>query len=201
MTGPGLGIVKLVGLALVTAAVAVTMSGPQAIAEPLTRVDFQLHHWEDGQWKEYCQYDEFPAGGDVSGTNLWRYTYAVNNLSAPQPLREVYTFFNSDNLAMDATLTAAAAPTGWTATQIGPFDPDVNWKERFRTTNSIYYIPAGNSLTGFQVEFTWTKNAMPPVQNYDAVFSGGSETGVTSSTCAPSATEETTWGGVKALYR
>jgi len=201
MTGSGLGMVKIVGLALAALMIGVTVWGSQAFALPLTRVDFQLYHWEAGEWKEYCQYDEFPADGNLPGTNLWKYTYAVYNLSAPQPLREIYTFFNSENLAADATLTAAAAPTGFTPAQIGPFDPDFNWKERFRTTNSIYYIQSGQSLAGFAVEFTWTKSAMPGIQNCDVVFSGGSESSTTSSTCAPSATEEATWGGVKALYR
>lgn len=175
--------------------------GAQAYAEPLTKVEYQLYRWEASMWKEYCPDDPFPVGGDQPGTNLWKYTYVVHNLSAPQALNTVYTFFNSDNLAADATWAGAAAPTGWTAAQIGPFDPDFNWKERFRTTNSTYYIQAGQALAGFAVEFTWAKAELPGAQTYDAVFSGGSESGTTASPCAPAATEETTWGGIKALYR
>ncbi|MFZ1946934.1 MAG: hypothetical protein WAW06_05260 [bacterium] len=200
ITGSRVGIRRAVWVSAIAVALAVGVLGSQADAA-LTRVDAQLYHWEGGLWKEYCQYDPFPAGGDQPGTNLWKYAYVVNNLSAPQPLNTIYTFFNSDNLAADATWSAAVAPAGWTATQIGPFDPDFNWKERFRTTNSAYYIQAGQALAGFSVEFTWTKAQMPPMQTYDAVFSGGSETSVTTSPCIPSATEETTWGGVKALYR
>jgi len=201
MTGSRVGIHRAAWLGLLAVAVGVGFLGSQAQAAPMTKVDFQLYHWEVNQWKEYCQYDAFPTGGDQAGTNLWKYTYTVYNMSAPQPLNTVYTFFNSDNLAADATWAGAAAPTGWTSTQIGPYDPDFNWKERFRTTNSAYYIQAGSGLAGFSVEFTWTKVQLPPVQTYDAVFSGGSETDVTTSPCIPSATEETTWGGVKALYR
>jgi hypothetical protein len=150
---------------------------------------------------EYCPDEVLPVGGNLPGTNLWKYTYEVHNLSAPQALNTVYTFFNSDNVAMDATWTAAAAPTGWTTAQIGPFDPDFNWKERFRTTNSAYYIQAGQSLAGFSVEFTWTKASLPWDQIYDAVYSGGSESSTTTSPCEPAATEAATWGGIKALYR
>jgi hypothetical protein len=186
----------LVGAALITAASALAAYG-----EPLTSVQYRLYHWENSQWMEYCPGDQLPAGGDQPGTNLWKYDYTVYNYAAPQPLREAYTFFNSENIAMYATLVSAAAPTGWTATQIGPFAPDFNWKERFRTTSSTYYIQLGQYLAGFSVQFTWTKAELPGAQNSDVVFSGGSEAYVTMSPCPPAAVEETTWGGVKATYR
>ena len=201
MTGRRLGVGRAAGTMLVAAALLVVAAVFEASAEPMTSVQFRLYHWEDPAWVEYCPGEALPAGGDQPGTNLWRYDYTVYNYTAPQPLSTVYTFFNSDNLAMDATLVSAAAPTGWTVAQVGPFDPDFNWKERFRTTTSTYYIQAGQYLGGFSVEFTWTKAALPSAQNYDAVFSGGSESYVTMSPCPPVAVEETSWGNLKALYR
>lgn len=201
MLGRGLKSGGVAWLGLAAVALIITVLGAQAYAEPLTKVVYQIYRWEGGIWKEYCPDDQFPVGGDQPGTNLWKYTYVVYNLSAPQALNTVYTFLNSDNLAADATWSGAAAPAGWTAAQIGPFDPDFNWKERFRTTNSTYYIQASQALADFAVEFTWTKAELPGAQTYDAVFSGGSETSVTTSPCEPAATENATWGGIKALYR
>ena len=201
MSGIGLRIAKRISPALIGVVLITALASAVALAEPMTSVQYRLYHWENSSWVEYCPGAALPQGGNLPGTNLWKYDYSVNNISAPQPLREFYAFFNSNNLAMDATLVSAVGPTGWTPTQIGPFSPDFNWKERFRTTNSAYYIGAGQVRTGYAVEFTWTKATLPGYQNYDAVYSGGSESYITMSPCPPAATEETTWGGVKALYR
>ena len=102
---------------------------------------------------------------------------------------------------MDATRTASEAPTGWTTATIGPFEPDFNWKERFRASSSTYYLGSPDSLDGFAVEFTWTKNSLPANQTYDAVHSGGSESGITLHRTQSVAAEGTSWGDIKRLYR
>ncbi|MFH1220002.1 MAG: hypothetical protein V1694_06070 [Candidatus Eisenbacteria bacterium] len=201
MSGSRLKAVRMAFLIFAGIVACVAASTIAALSEPMTSVQYRLYHWETDHWTEYCPGMLLPPGGNQPGTNLWKYEYTVSNIGAPQPLREIYTFFNSDNVAMDATLSSAVAPTGWTATAIGPFAPDFNWKERFRTTNSVYYIGVGQVRSGYAVEFTWTKATLPGSQNYDAVYSGGSETYITMSPCPPAATEETTWGGIKALYR
>jgi hypothetical protein len=170
-------------------------------AIPETDVRYEIYHWETSTWVEYAPEDAMPPGGNVPGTNLWRYDYRVFNWSAPHPLRQVYVFFNSENVAMDATWAGAAAPTGWTAAQIGPFELDFNWKERFMASSSTYYIPAPDSLAGFSVEFTWTGEFIPGGQVYDAIHSGGSESGVTVHRDDPTSVDVTSWGDVKALFR
>ena len=160
-----------------------------------------MFHWETDTWVEYYPADPLPAGGDQPGTNLWKYEYVAYNWGTPQPIQQIYVFFNSDNVAMDATFTGDAVPTGWSSMQIGPFDPDFNWKERFLATSSTYYIPTADSLEGFAVEFTWTSPVLPGNQTYDAVFSGGSEAGTTIHREAPTALAPTSWGGIKSLYR
>jgi hypothetical protein len=177
-----------------------TPVGP-ASADPFTVIRYQIFHWETDAWVEYMPAQSLPAGGDQPGTNTWKYDYIVYNWGTPQPVQQVYIFFNSDNLAMDATWTGAVPPTGWTATAVGPFEPDYNWKERFMATGSAYYIGTTDSLAGFSVEFTWTKPVLPANQIYDAVYSGGSESGLTLHKTAPIATTTTSWGEIKRLYR
>lgn len=199
------GMLKYLGRAAVLTACLVALSvvmltGP-ASADPFSVIRYQVFHWETGAWVEYMPASPFPAGGDQPGTNLWRYEYIVYNWGTPQPLNTVYLFFNSDNLAMDATQTASEAPTGWTTATIGPFAPDFNWKERFRASSSTYYLGSPDSLAGFAVEFTWTKGSLPANQIYDAVHSGGSESGLTLHRTQSVATEGTSWGDIKRLFR
>lgn len=172
-----------------------------ASGDPFALVRYQVSHWETGSWIEYVPEDAFPAGGDQPGTNTWRYDYIVYNWGTPQPIQQVYVFFNSDNTAMDATWTGDAVPAGWMSTQVGPFEPDYNWKNRFMGSGSAYYIGATDSLGGFAVEFTWTKPFLPANQVYDVVFSGGSESGLTLHRTEPIAAKPTSWGAIKQLYR
>jgi hypothetical protein len=180
--------------------VALVLSG-RACSDPLSAVKYDLFRWEDPDWVEYVPSDPFPPDGDQPGTNLWRYEYILYNWGTPQPIQQLYVLFNSENVSMDATWAGAAAPEGWTATLVGPFDPDFNWKERFRASSSSYYVQEGDSLEGFGVEFTWTRHYLPGSQAYDAVFSGGSESGLTVHRTQPVSTAPCSWGRVKSLYR
>jgi hypothetical protein len=164
-----------------------------------TGVTYHLYHFESGSWVEYGAGDAFPAGGDQPGTNLWRYTYELCNVGFSTGLRELDVFFNSDNV-LCSTTQAAAAPTDWTATQVGPIAPDNNWRMRFRTLVTAARVAQGTCESAFSVDFTWACPALPGSQNYDAVSSSGSDAGVTAPT-APVPTEPTTWGRMKALYR
>jgi len=164
-----------------------------------TGVTYHLYHYEAGSWVEYGPADAFPAGGDQPGTNLWRYTYELCNVGFSTGLRELDVFFNSDN-ALCATLSAAAGPTDWTTTQVGPFAPDNNWRMRFRTLVTAARVAQGACDSDFSVDFTWVCPTLPGSQNYDAIGSTGSDAGVTAP-AGPVPTEATTWGRVKALYR
>ncbi len=192
---------RTAALAACLVALAVVMLSGPASGDPFAVIRYELFHWETSTWVEYLPTSPFPAGGDQPGTNLWRYEYIVYNWGTPQPINTVYMFFNSDNTAMHATQTASGAPTGWTATTIGPFDPDFNWRERFRASSSAYYLGAPDSLEGFAVEFTWTRSVLPGNQTYDVVHSGGSESGLTLHRTASVATQATSWGDIKRLYR
>ncbi len=182
-------------------ALSVVMLTGQASGDPFAVIRYEIFHWETDAWVEYEPASLFPAGGDQPGTNLWRYEYIVYNWGTAQPLNTVYMFFNSSNIAMDATRTASEAPTGWDTATIGPFDPDFNWKERFRASSSEYYLDSPDSLAGFAVEFTWTKSTLPANQTYDVVHSGGSESGLTLHRTQGVATEGASWGDIKRLYR
>ncbi len=164
-----------------------------------TGVTYHLFHYEGGSWVEYGAGDPFPAGGDQPGTNQWRYTYELCNVGFSTGIRELDVFFNSDNV-LCAGLTGTAAPTNWTATQVGPAAPDNNWRMRFRTLVTASRVAQGACETAFSVDFTWVCPALPGSQNYDAVSTSGSDAGVTAP-AGPVPTEPTTWGRVKALYR
>jgi hypothetical protein len=179
---------------------AVVLPNP-SLGDPFAVIRYQLFHWETDTWVEYVPGNGMPPGGDQPGTNLWRYDYIIYNWGTPQAIQQAYLFFNPDNMAMDATWAADTAPAGWTTAQVGPFDPDFNWKERYRASGSAYYIPTGDSLEGVSVEFTWTKSVIPGNQIYDAVYSGGSESGLTLHKTEPVAAAPSSWGDIKRFYR
>jgi len=191
---------KLRRLALALTALLVVTAQPALAAN--TSVTYKLYHFEGGNWVRYMQADPFPGGGNLPGTNSWKYTYTVKNTGfAGSGINTWYAFFNSDNI-LCATLSSAAAPPNWTTLQQGPIIPNNNWKERFRTTVPASNITLNNSLAGYEVVFTWTCNGLPGNQNYDAVTSGGSETSTTTEDPeAPVATVDKTWGAVKSIYR
>jgi len=191
---------KTLHVALIVVLSLVMLAG-LAFGGPFTVIRYQLFHWETGAWVEYLPAGPMPAGGHQPGTNIWRYDYMVYNSGTPQPIQQIYMFFNSDNVAMDATWIGDVAPAGLTTAQVGPFEPDFNWKERFIASGSVYYIGTGDSLEGFSVEFTWTKPILPGSQIYGAVFSGGCESGQTLHKTEPPATTTTSWGDIKQIYR
>ena len=63
-----------------------------------TTVYYRLYHVEGASWVQYYPGDTFPVGGNLAGTNRWRYVYQLDNVSAPGPVTAFYAFFNSDGL-------------------------------------------------------------------------------------------------------
>jgi hypothetical protein len=170
-------------------------------ALPEGAVGYKLYHYEVDEWVRYTQGDPFPPGGGDPGTNLWKYTYCAMNLEFTAGVYQFLIFFNSDAVVDRAQYVSATFPEGWSRTYFPPVAPNTNWKVRFRTTNSAYYILPTDTLCGFEVEFTWTDPNMPPPQNYDLVATSGSEPGVTHE-LPPDITpvESTTWGRLKSLF-
>ncbi|MDI6809319.1 MAG: hypothetical protein QME66_10110 [Candidatus Eisenbacteria bacterium] len=186
-------------------------------SEPLTSMGYALYHCENGTWVRYTSSEPMPQGGNVPGTNLWRYNYRIRNLGFPTKISTAYVYFNSDDV-LRSTWSASCAPTCWTAAKTGPAPGYNNWKIRFRTLTSSCYIAMGDSLGAidmnggpcvptycsghFAVEFTWTGASLPGPQNYDLISGAGSETGVTAEVPAPpTALDARSWGRVKALYK
>ncbi len=169
---------------------------PRAEAQA-TGVTYHLYHDEGGSWVEYGPESPFPAGGDQPGTNLWRYEYELCNAGFSSGVRELDVFFNSDNV-LCATYVSAEQPASWTATPVGPFAPDNNWRIRFRTLVTDARISMG-TCGNFAVVFTWTCDSLPGQQNYDAISTTGSDAGVTAPT-NPVPVEDATWGAIKTLY-
>jgi len=168
-----------------------------ADALPKGAVGYKLYHQDGGQWVRYRQGDPFPSGG-----NVWKYDYEVMNYQFSTGVYQFMIFFNSDNI-LRSTYTSAVAPTGWTILYYPPVAPAVNWKVRFRTTQTQYYVPMNDTLPGCTVQFTWgAPGTAPGPQNYDLVASTGSESGVTHE-LPPEQTDvaPTTWGRIKASFR
>jgi len=171
-------------------------------ALPYGAVGYKLYHYEGGNWVRYRQGNPLPPGGATPGTNLWKYNYWAANETAPSGIYQFMIYFNSDNV-LRSVYSSATGPTGWTLLNFPPIAPNNNWKERFRTSNSAYYVFQGDSLTGYEVQFTWLDGTLlPTAQNYDLVWSGGSESGNTTE-MPPDMTpvQPATWSRIKTLYR
>lgn len=185
---------RFTALALGLLLLVVLAPGAQAQA---TGVTYHLFHFEGGAWVEYAPGDSFPAGGDQPGTNLWRYEYDLCNAGFSSGIRELNVFFNSDNV-LCAAYDSAEQPADWTATPVGPFAPDNNWRIRYRTLVTASRVAQG-TCGSFAVEFLWACNTLPGAQNYDAISTTGSDAGATTP-AAPAPVESTTWGTIKSLY-
>jgi hypothetical protein len=163
-----------------------------AAAGPLSDVGYELF-WLDapgGPVKVWAN-DPLPPGSNTAPNNHWRYDYSVLNKSS-NALNTFYAYFNSDN-STDAQFISGTAPIDWTILKQGPVAPNNNYKIRYRTTVTTAMIPQFGTLL-CSATFTWTGSIIPGPQNYDAVTSGGSESGVTP-------VQATTWAQIKALYR
>ncbi len=174
-----------------------------ADALPYAAVGYKLYHYEGGNWVRYKQGDPFPSGGATPGTNLWKYNYWVANVAAPANIYQFQAHFNSDDVLRATYSPPATGPTTWNPTYIGPSVGHYVWKLRFRTTDSARFIAVGDSLPGYEIQFTWTDpGLLPTPQNYDAVWSGGSEPGNTTE-MPPDMTpvEAATWSKIKTFFR
>jgi hypothetical protein len=187
-----------VGLLLVPA-------GTQAL--PQGAVGYKLYHFEDPDWVRYTLGDSLPPGGNIPGTNLWKYTYCVYNDPPGSPpgalengIYQWWIFFNEDNVDR-AQYVSEITPGTWGATYYAPSTGYYDWKIRFRTTNPGEYVMPSDSLCGFEVQFTWTDTSLPGPQNYDLIASGESEPGVTYELPADvTPVEAATWGRIKSLF-
>jgi len=165
-----------------------------------TRVFYRLYHREGASWIQYFPGDAFPVGGNLPGTNRWRYTYELMNDTGPGSVNTLYVFFNGDGgQHSDFPPVGVSAPGGWTPTYIAPPSGQEAWRERFRGLAAP--VAVGASLEGYLVEFTWEDPVLPGPQSYDAVFTTGSETGTTTPRKPEVAVTRTSWGKLRNLYR
>ena len=152
---------------------------------------YKLYHFEDGSWVRYQQGDPFPTVGG----NLWKYEYTVHN-EGLLFINLFRIFFNSDNID-HGQYVSATGPTDWTATPTLPLPGFNNWKVEFETSTNI--IMQGDSLGGFEVEFTWSESYLPGVQHYEVAGNIGD--GGETEEYPPVATQPKTWGSVKNLFK
>ncbi|MFH0777135.1 MAG: hypothetical protein V2A71_00755 [Candidatus Eisenbacteria bacterium] len=169
---------------------------------PKAFMGYKVYHYESDSWVRYYQDDPVPPGGATPGTNLWKYTYCISNLEFTTGIYQLWVFFNTNNLPR-ATYSSAVVPTGWTPTYFGPVAPDNNWKMRFRTATSGYYVMPGSTLCGYEVQFTWVfPDSVPGPQSYDAITAVLSETGTTEELPPdPTPVESASWGKIKSLFK
>lgn len=165
-----------------------------------TSVVYRLYHFEGGSWVQYYPSDLFPAGSDLAGANRWRYDYILYNNSAPGAINTLQAFFNSDGLLhADPPPAAVTPPGGWSPTYFAPPLGQQAWRERFR--NLATPVGVGSSMGYYSVEFFWHDPVFPGSQPYDAQFSTGSETGLTTPVRRSTPSGNSTWGGMRKRYR
>jgi hypothetical protein len=165
-----------------------------------TSVYYKLFHYQGGNWVQVYPSDPFPAGGDLPGTNRWRYDYSLYNNTAPGSINTLQAFFNSDGLLhADPPPAGVTPPAGWTPTYFAPPSGAHSWRVRFRNLGSP--VPVGGAAGFYQVEFFWHDPVLPGTQPYDAQYSTGSETGQTIPDRRSTAAGASNWGALRKLYR
>lgn len=169
-----------------------------ALAGTLSDVGYRLYYLAPGGAVRVASSDPLPAGSNVAPNNQWRYDYEVLNKSANK-LYAFYAFFNSDDVNR-AGWVSGTVPASWTTLKQGPTAGHYNFKVRFQTTVAAAKI-AQNAKLLCSGTFTWTGDATPGPQNYDAVNDGGSESGVTFDIQDIVSTSADSWGRIKTLYR
>lgn len=107
-------------------------------------------------------YNLVSLGGDA-----WRYSYVVDNSTAPVDFDEFTIYFD---LPVTATITSFTAPAGWDTLTIQP-DSSVPASGFADAVHAGGHIPAGTVLTGFSVDFTVAPGAQPGSQSFDLVAS------------------------------
>jgi hypothetical protein len=177
-------------LGVVIAALLLLTAYPGQADPQYSQCFYRLYHYEGGTWVRYGQGDPFPGGG-----NLWKYEYTVHN-EGLLFVNLFRIFFNSDNID-HAQYVSSTAPSGWTPSAVLPLPGFNNWKVEFETFSNV--IMPGDSLSGFEVQFTWSESYLPDVQHYEVAGNIGD--GGETAEYPPVAARPKTWGAVKSLFK
>ncbi len=164
-----------------------------------TLVRYSLYHFEASSWKAYYPGDALPAGGNLPGSNRWRYDYSLFNLSAPGAVNTLVVFFNSDGtLRAQPGPASVSSPPGWASTFFAPPAGSQAWRQRFRNLSTP--LGVGGQMAPYTVEFFWGDPTLPGPQPYDAGFAAGSETGRTLPLARPSPVIAVSWGHLRRAF-
>ncbi len=184
-------------LRLLLAAALVLAFAGSALAGTKADAKYKLYYLAPGGAVRVMSSDPLPSGSNVPPDNQWRYEYTVLNKWSSNLFRFI-AYYNSDDVAR-AGWVSGTYPASWTLLKMGPASGHNNFSIYYQTTVPAAQIPT-NSMLMCTGTFTWTGDAVPGAQNYDAVFTGTSESGVTVEDVA-TPTRAETWGRIKSLYQ
>ena len=101
------------------------------------------------------------------GGDAWRYTYTVDNSTAPVDFDEVTIYFD---LPVTASITSFTVPADWSPLTIQP-DPGLPASGFVDAVNTGGHVPAAAIVDGFSVDFLAAPGAQPGAQSFDLVLS------------------------------
>jgi|APMI01.1.fsa_nt_gi hypothetical protein len=101
------------------------------------------------------------------GGDAWRYSYALDNSTAPVDFDEVTVYFD---LPATASITSFTAPAGWDTLTIQP-DSSVPASGFVDAVHAGGHIPTGAVINGFSVDFLAAPGTQPASQSFDLVAS------------------------------
>jgi hypothetical protein len=144
----------------------------------------------------YLTYLEGPPG---NATYLFEYT--IENISLTPNISGFVIHFDADGLDR-SDFVSYTYPSGWDDVFVTPEAPNGSWAVEWDELMGTNRIDPGESLNGFSVTFVWNDPVATPGPQGFEVWDGGAYYGETEVIPTnPTATENTSWGAIKCLFR
>ncbi|UCF77875.1 MAG: hypothetical protein JSW03_07105 [Candidatus Eiseniibacteriota bacterium] len=135
------------------------------------------------------------------GNKTYLFEYTIENISLTPSISGFVIHFDDDGLDR-SDFVSYEYPEGWDDVFVTPEAPDGSWAVEWNELFGTNRILPGETKNGFSVTFIWNDpEATPGPQEFE-VWNGGAYVGETEVIPTnPTATELTSWGAIKCLFR